>query len=87
VGPENVLQGVTGAVVIGNQVTLTTTTDVAPYGAVVLNGTTTPLTIGPLDALVPAGFWVTPIRNVDVSDNLIPLYYNSDTFEVVTFSG
>jgi hypothetical protein len=82
VGPNNTMQGVTGGVVIGNQVTLTTGA-AATYGAVVLNGTNTALSVG-LSVLQPAGFWVTPVRNVNNATGLIPMYYDPTTKEVVT---
>jgi len=84
VGPNNTMQGVTGGVVIGNQVTLTTGA-AATYGAVVLNGTNTALSVG-LSVLQPAGFWVTPVRNVNDATGLIPMYYDPTTKEVVTVS-
>jgi hypothetical protein len=88
VGPNNTMQGVTGGVVIGQNITLTTSTDVANYGAVVLNGSNSNLFITPLSVSsgVTAGFWVTPVRNVSSIAGFVPMYYNTTTKEVVTYT-
>jgi hypothetical protein len=87
VGPSNIVQGVTGAVVIGREINLTSVAGATSCGAVVLNGSNAALTIPPLSwsSGITAGFWVTPVRGVTAGQigGLSSVLYDAATKEFV----